>query len=721
MGIRGARSLMDADPARYTEVFTWNWEPHDITETLGVLIDAKSLLYHLIMGHDGSQYASPATVHDLCSGYVHQLIAALIPTGGVHFFFDGLAPVEKIESQIERMERQAMNGDRLARGEKSKSVKLLHPLGEAAFIEAVETHRLKHPAIVHLHRASMGEGEALIHHWISENPNAYSKIIVISEDSDFLMYGSCPGFIPPSTLRFEEMNGKMCMQGQHYLRSKFLRSFMNFSEVGPLVMTTVAALAGCDYSIGKVESTALQIASRNIALSDLGGLRPKLRTNPTAAAKLIAILRVVAHYKLRYDGEEWMVHLCKKFMSKKPETLLAALHRVSSIYYQLPIVSSEMSINPETVEVRRLLRNAFVFCYPIVESFTSGDNESTRKTANDRKTSLDSGGLISPLYMLECVNVDIPPLKAHISLCTSRCSIYQLPHLQQARARLYAYVRFQISHGWLPAEISLHEHWKSQEPVVKEVSRKKSGKRSTVGVRRITVSEDEASPSKFLETALLLRSGKISVHQAIAFCVCGESRPCPGLKEEHIVRFGAPLVASLMLPFDLACLFLLMSTAPRDMPTLSRLPTGYRLENYTELNEALSLLTVVTVHANLLLCAINTLSPENRTNTSLPVREYPGINVSSTFRHDVAAFIWSSIHDGRCIGYLKCEDSFQLTAFTDHILATMVELCPSDNQWESSLQKWAFTFTSIYSVWWNIFMLRDHYAATSTSGCRAKT
>lgn len=204
MGILGARSMMDSDPDRFSAAFTWNFETggpgsnqnNNEGNTLGLLIDGKSLLYHIALEKADIIYASPATINEACQVHIHRLLRVVGKKGGVHIFFDGLAPKEKTKCQIQRMSEQAIVGDIMARElvSKTSKLKLLHYLAEDAFIEAIGTLMKRFSGILFMYRPPMGEGEALINQWLVQNDGLYSRVAVISEDSDFFVYESCRTF-----------------------------------------------------------------------------------------------------------------------------------------------------------------------------------------------------------------------------------------------------------------------------------------------------------------------------------------------------------------------------------------------------------------------------------------------------------------------------------------------------------------------------------------------
>jgi hypothetical protein len=252
-------------------------------------------------------------------------------------------------------------------------VKLLHHLAEWAFVEAIDALQQRFSGTLFMYRPARGEGEVMINQWLVQNDGLYSRVAIISEDSDFLVHESCPGYIPPSSLVYEEKNGRHCLGGTYYLRSKFLRSFLGQPNTADsTVMTTVAALSGCDYVYGLAEDQleALSNVRHKIVCSPLGGLRGKHQNGPTAARTLLAILRVVAHYK-KSGGYEWLEQMCTDFAGPRVENTMSALRTVHAIYlYSLQVnPDAVMDLGPGIVEVRRLIQLGIVFCYPLIETY----------------------------------------------------------------------------------------------------------------------------------------------------------------------------------------------------------------------------------------------------------------------------------------------------------------------------------------------------------------
>lgn len=721
--------MMDADPARFCATFTWNCETLGVEDqeaakrntnnnehnTLGLLIDANSLLYHVAMEKDSIMYASPSTVHDSCQIHVHRLLRVVGKQGGVHLFFDGLPPREKFPSQVHRMTKQAIMGDKLARGdiEDQRSVKLLHHLAEWAFVEAVERLRQRFNNTLHIHRASIGEAEALINQWLIQNDGKYSRVAIVSEDSDFLVYDSCPGFIPPSTLVYEDRNGRHSLRGRYYLRTKFLRSFLEHPTTGDsTIMTTVAALAGCDYCTTWEQADVLESMRLRMIKSNLGGLRPKSRNNPSASDGLLAILRVVSHYK-KYKGFSWLERMCQDFtVAEKATVALNGIQIVHGVYmYSLQMANdTEFDIVPGMVEVRRLLQYGVIYCHPIVETFTP----TIQPDAMDINTSQSHLPVVRCHFRPASVNahalIPCPPLSTQFEVWITRSSIWHFPHFRQIRARLYSYVRLLVYHGRAPSTIPPGDFWTlSTEPTVEEIIRMKSGKQCTVERTRVSIPEHYVM-STMLPAEVFLRDDIRAIDRALVFCLLGAPQQLKTICSLHERAFGTLFIATIMLPFNLAFLLIMMASAPREIANFDLPNHSFNGIECAELKKVLPILSVACAHANFLVNTIAAFWPDKAVHSYLVAP----INISTTFRHDTALMIWNALRLGRNLEYLASSENF--VADDVQNIATYIEHCfdqlkllrpPEDEAWILLLKSWMEEVTPMFDAWWDVFNLEE--------------
>jgi hypothetical protein len=674
------------------------------------LIDGKSLLYHVALEKTDLLYASPATIYESCQVYIRRMLKVVGKKGGVHVFFDGLAPLEKVESQIKRMGQQATAGDILATQNQTRNskVKLLHHLAEWAFVEAIETLRQRFSATLFMYRPARGEGEAMINQWLVENDSIYSRVAIISEDSDFLVYDSCPGFIPPSSVVYEEEDGRHCLKGKYYLRSKFLRSFLGQpSTTDSTVMTTVATLAGCDYVHGLPEDQlkALTMVRHRIVSSHLGGLRVRYQNKPKAVNALLAVVRVVAHYK-KAGGCQWLEQLCSDFARPCVATAVIALRNVHAIYFHSLQVNTDSitDLVPGIVEARRLIQLGIVFCYPLIETYNATDVVSTSmepETCADI-SQLNSGGAPP--------NLPFPPLTTEVEKWITKSSVWNLPHFRQIRGRLYRYVRCAVRNAQIVPAVSPADLWTfDQDPAIKEVVRIRdiSGWRMTCV--KVKIPDHSREFTMFVEK-LLTADDDVSMDRGLLFCLTGAPHQLEGLLAIKGIAGGSSVLVSLMLPFNLACLLLMMATAPKEITKWGIPLPAFNSPSCREMRKVLPILSVAYAHANLVAKTLTTIWANKGLEPSLCS---PPVHVSNTFRHDTALLIWDALRSQINLEHLTTQSTVSTEAtevnvcrYLDGCFDSLGRRLPNQNEeWQKALLLWKQNVSPLYQAWWQIFNL----------------
>ena len=785
MGVRGARSMMEADPLRFCETFTWNWgganggggEEVEEEERLALLVDAMSVLHLLAKQQQQHTHNNNLTTHPKCpaaiqkcvASYMEDLLLVVGSKGAVHIFLDGLCPAEKIPSQISRLSEQASAGDKLARtkGDKRNHHKVpLHLFAEWAFIEGVQAVQQQQQQQqttagsfstnnnLFLHRATMGEGEAYINDWMLRHSHQYSKIRILSEDSDFLVYGACPGFIPPSTIQLEKQqqhDKRCCFQGRHYLRSKFLNSFLPNEEEEAnnnnyyyycLLMSTVAALAGCDYVLSASEESALNAFRNTIISSDIGGLRPKHRKNATAKLSLQAILRVIAHHKRhatctndwldRLVGEDNANKKKTKKTTKKKTTTRADLKniflRMQQIYFntlQVPNNTTTSSVlDPSVVDVYRLLKYGTLYCFPLIETWEKADRVA-QPFGVDRKRlrggeetnpfdcSLDDATM-STNHEIWC----LPPLASQVKKRMAHSSIWAMPHFQQIRKRLYCLIRL---NGLNPTQNQtnfLGDLWcmdKNRNIQVTEFVR--TGSANQIAMKECQVDILALDPvliSNDLFQQLFQTEDVLQIDRATMFCVMGTgNHHLSNEMNMNATEINSIVVlASLMLPHDLACFLILMATAPLSLDDCL-LPTPDN-EVISDVNRLLPVLSVACYHALFVANAVSILWKEDHRLSSPTSRQ--SFKASETFRHERAFWVWENLREGLHLEEDVCtqattreEETVMICSQMDKIFKKLCALNVGDHtqdSWENLLDGWKEKAMGPWSLWWNMFRSR---------------
>ena len=338
MGICGASSLLLDDRHRFG--IPWSIEKRNDKINVLIYIDGPALLYHLI--HPNSNITPSSSIdHESTTeteafapfGIVspenlylrgYQFVSNLIKAGAneIHLVMEGIAPRSKLNSQLERLKQNRIYCDRCMKELSNETQwKIPHLFADVTLIrifedvndEYTKTNGSKDDKVF-IHYAN-GEAENYIAYMLSNRnnetkhrhriddqnpiPQSNDSILILSNDSDFLVYQSCPGYVPLHTIQFtynHETNDthtdqSVVVTGWHFLRKKFLTMDIKTSQ-----MPYVAALAGCDYESNDTElKKSLSIARQRILHSPISNLRTKNRNKPTAKIMLIAIIRIISH------------------------------------------------------------------------------------------------------------------------------------------------------------------------------------------------------------------------------------------------------------------------------------------------------------------------------------------------------------------------------------------------------------------------------------------
>ena len=223
-------------------------------------------------------------------------------------------------------------------------------------VDAIKKMCLMLPNL-HLHRPSRGEAEAFIDASLSRCEDKHG-VVIMSNDTDFLVYGHCPGFLSFSSLQFTPSGEEsLTLSGFHYVSSNFRRAFFqNRRDVR--FLSTVAGLAGCDYDDERLTS-----ARAIIIKSKLGGLRVKHQNKPTTQMTLTAVLRYVSHYV--EHPTPWVDALVQSLGDDK---LLESLNQVHQTYFpDTRDVEQESSLSVESL---RMFEGVF-YCRPLIKKYVS--------------------------------------------------------------------------------------------------------------------------------------------------------------------------------------------------------------------------------------------------------------------------------------------------------------------------------------------------------------
>jgi len=218
----------------------------------------------------------------------------------------------------------------------------------------------------------------------------------------------------------------------------------------------------------------------------------------------------------------------------------------------------------------------------------------------------------------------------------------------------------------------------------------------------------------------LLLHDELVVDRALAFCILGGEQQLPLIRRLGTNTGGVLFVASLMLPFNIAALLIMMATAPREIANfdLPRIP--FDSISCTEVSKVLPILSVACAHANFLVNSVVSFWPEKALHSVLVL---PPVSVSGTFRHDNALMIWDALRSGRNLEYLGSQDNFvsdddsNVSEYLSNCFSDLRRLRRQDAEWMDLIKKWQADATPVYKAWWEIFNLdeAEFPGAVSTS------
>ncbi len=447
----------------------------------------------------------PRTIYQLTQAFCTTLKNSIGHNSTIHLVVDGVASVSKMKQQVDRLRNIAVQLDERVKLFQARSTRvdtkakaktststststIPHLFGEDAMIQAVkdlqtiennhgydrccgeeeEKEKEKEKEEEgHTHFAvhfAPFEAEGYIaHSLIGKGKKGQGGVderqqIVLSNDSDFLVFPSITGIIPFHSLDYvlqdcdrtpsdsnptstcntdveeEERTGDNSnwdIHGWIYLRKKFTQAFslesgeqMNYETEDKssdiLVMSTIAALAGCDYTLSGKCMYRLNDAAQTIIKSDIGGLRQKHRNSPSARDTITAVIRFVQHFTSRNnkksiingsqcinrDNELWLKKLveavvkievssnqkggkCKSknmlkrqdlYKEEQQKLLENALYTIRDVYNDNCSESALSTIEHSSrfcymQELRRLVRYNTIFLKPVIEiqRFQSND------------------------------------------------------------------------------------------------------------------------------------------------------------------------------------------------------------------------------------------------------------------------------------------------------------------------------------------------------------
>jgi hypothetical protein len=215
--------------------------------------------------------------------------------------------------------------------------------------------------------------------------------------------------------------------------------------------------------------------------------------------------------------------------------------------------------------------------------------------------------------------------------------------------------------------------------------------------------------SNMFDEKLLTRLDEFSIDRGLLFCLTGTPHQLDTLLAMNGTAYGTAFLASMMLPFNLSCLLLMMSTAPKEMSQWDFPLPAFDSPCCKEVKKVLPMLSVAYAHANLLANSLASIWPNRGSESSLIS---PPVHVSSTFRHDTALLIWDALRLQINLECLTSKGTFStadteasVNQYLDGCFKKLDALRPDEEEWQKALQLWKEKVSSLFLAWWQIFNL----------------
>lgn len=442
MGVKGLSSYLSTEPTRFgrQRIITKG-------DNVQIYIDMPALHHHFIdcfqkraspppsfnmrdLDMPTTGICSPCTVFKLTLAFFRHLLKTISVESKIYCVFDGMASDTKQKQQIERMTVNCTIFDEAARlfvngEERGKRFHVPHLFGEEAMCEALETLALED---INQDRISIHFADFEAETYISDIMNAQDSVI-FSNDSDFLVYPKIQSFMPFHSIEYSILSdGSDSIMGWEYTKNQFLAAHTNLLginyEDSLLIMTTVAALAGCDYTLEPSLQRRIASARNIVVKSNVGGLRQRDRNDPSAKNTLISVIRYVSHFR-RSNDEKWMLKMADKIAleegrkdaTERASSLVEALYAINQIYagkeyHQNDNTLQKSGLQRNLAEIFRILNQQKFYCKPMLEVCQRSKTEKQKrgrgrgkkkgqKKASNEENVQDRRGLGSSLWMKE--------------------------------------------------------------------------------------------------------------------------------------------------------------------------------------------------------------------------------------------------------------------------------------------------------------------------------
>lgn len=382
MGVKGLYSYIKNEPSRFGRRVSFK-------DYSGIIfIDGPALHYFLIRSINEKLFppteamidlddsptgiVSPNAIFNLARAFFSYLLSIISEQCQVWIVFDGIAQSHKEEEQLLRIQESYIQYDNTVQSfienRKVKRPIVSHLFGEDAIAEAMQEFAEPRLKMYHAH----GEAETFIFSTIRDSKQ--NDVLVLSSDSDFLLFPGIPGFVPLQSLEYTADG----IEGWEYRRKQFLAAHPYLSDSNTSIefqtMICIAAFCGCDYRLEPRLQKRLQSAQSVIVQSKIGGLKKRYHQKTSFKDKVLAVLRYIEHFKKKskmhwyHDMTSVIVYAEseKTSLEGRLEDLREALDQIHSIYKGDEEGRGE---SKASTELQRIITLQKLYCKPVIELY----------------------------------------------------------------------------------------------------------------------------------------------------------------------------------------------------------------------------------------------------------------------------------------------------------------------------------------------------------------
>jgi hypothetical protein len=196
----------------------------------------------------------------------------------------------------------------------------------------------------------------------------------------------------------------------------------------------------------------------------------------------------------------------------------------------------------------------------------------------------------------------------------------------------------------------------------------------------------------------IFEQDSFSVNDALLFCIFGDQAQSELFQNEQVPPSMNCVLfwAAMTLPSDLACLLILLGTAPSHEGITLPPPTS--LLACEEVDQILPLISVAIYHSLLLASTVLTISPKatNPDDMSSKLWTLP----SDVLRSDNVLLVWDALRAGKSE---NLDDTDSVESLLVEVFLRLSQAQPADEPWKLLVSDWQKHAIPVWTIWCKAF------------------